>query len=696
MPGQYTNPVDLVFSQPPVSGMPLDLVFGQTDVVAPQPILASVQATLANTLAAAMLAGPVVPGSTAGSVDLVFSQQPNTGMPLDLVFGLTDAALLPPILARAQATLANTLSAAFVAAPPTLVAAFAQLANTLVVTAAAVYDNRVTHWLDVRPAAPHNRAVSSTSQASSGWAISTSQRAAPPLAWHVATAKRASITAPADTAYPMLLAAGAPWALAAAQHVAAASAFQKAVAQTVFTAGSFAQAQRRAVQAVAPLQAGIFKAYYRSAAWQAGILWQRPINALAGASLFISAVSAAARWQTATGARPGLPVLPPLPPIVITGDLLFECPALGSMPLELVFGAHPCGGLQQAAFYSINPARFYMTTHYLMAELVSNGAAVPLYDCTLSADVGSFAWQFSASGPESLFAQLAPAAGPGTALPQLLQITLDGLRWVFLVESLKRAHTFGKRSVSISGRSQTALVGAPWLRDAAFNNLGAATAQQLAGQAVDLSGVAVDWGITDWLVPADAWSFNGSVLAAVQAIAEAAGGYLQSHRSAPTLQVRHPYPPRPDGSTGGPWNWGTGAADVALAPDAIITSAIDRRDGADINAVYVSGTSQGVLALIKRAGTAGDKLAAMQTNGLITAADAAQQRGLATLGKAGPQHAISLELPVLTGAGQPGVIDVGSLVQVNDATIWRGRVRSVSVNAAMPTARQTITLERHL
>jgi hypothetical protein len=640
-----------------------------------------------------------VPGPYTNPVELVFSQQPVTGMPVGLVFGQTDVVALPPILAEVQATLANTLTAAIRAAPTTRVAAFAELANTLVATAAAVYDNRVTNWLDVRSAVPHNTGIGSSSLAASSWAISTSQRVITAIAWQAAAGQAVNVAATIATAYPVQLHAAVAFGPAAAQHAGAASVFQEAIANIVFARSSFEVARQLAAQTTERLQTGIFKAQQRTASWQPGRFQQRPLKAPSGASLVIRSLTAAGRWQTATGARPGrasLPVVPPLPPIVITGDVLFECPSIGSMPLELVFGFHPCGGLQQAAFYSIYPARFYMTTHNLTAQRLADGAAVPLYDCTLSADVGSFAWQFSASGPESLFAQLAPATGPDSAVPQLLQITLDGLVWVFLVESLKRVHSFGRRSVSISGRSQTALIGAPWVRDIAFNNTVDSTAQQLADQAVDLSGVLVDWGITDWLVPASAWSYTGSTLAAVQAIAEAAGGYLQSHRSAPTLQVRHPYPPRPDGSSGGPWNWGAGAADVALAPDAIITSSIDRRDGADINAVYASGTSQGVLALIKRAGTAGDKLAAMQTDALITAAEAAQQRGLSILGPAGPKHAISLDLPVLTGAGQPGVIDVGSLVQVNDATPWRGRVRSVSVNAAMPTARQTISLERHL
>ena len=117
---------------------------------------------------------------------------------------------------------------------------------------------------------------------------------------------------------------------------------------------------------------------------------------------------------------------------------------------------------------------------------------------------------------------------------------------------------------------------------------------------------------------------------------------------------------------------------------------------ADINGVYVTGTTQGVNAFVRRAGTQGDKLAAQQTDPLIVHQDAAMQRGLAVLGKGGTRYDVSLELPILTGANQPGVIDVGHLVQVNDPTPWRGRVRSVSVSHDWPKARQTIVLERHL
>lgn len=348
---------------------------------------------------------------------------------------------------------------------------------------------------------------------------------------------------------------------------------------------------------------------------------------------------------------------------------------------------------------AILPARVYMTVHNVYAQLLPSMANVPIFDATLSADVGSFAWNFSANGPESLFTQLARTS----ALPVQIKLVIDGLAWVFLVETRRRTHSFGKHSVSITGRSVTALTGAPWVRDSSYTNGADMTAQQIAANALDLSGVALDWGITDWLVPTGAWSHTGSRLSAVQRVAEAAGGYLQSHRSLPTLQVRHPYPLLPGGVPGGPWNWGSVAVDIELAGDAVITSLKEDKDGPDVDAVYITGTNQGVVALVKRTGTAGAKLASMQADALITHVDAATQRGLSILGTAGAKEHVTLELPVLTGSGQPGVIDVGRLVQVNELSPWRGRVRSIEVsctskggNEPISRVRQSATLERYL
>lgn len=405
-------------------------------------------------------------------------------------------------------------------------------------------------------------------------------------------------------------------------------------------------------------------------------------------------------WQTGRAVPPGREVWPPVdpsvrPPREINTHLVFACPPWLGGPVHLVFG-RVCGAPPgpQAGFV-ILPARFYMAVHSLVAHRLPDLTEIPIYDLSLSADAGSFGWSFNASAPVSAFDALAPSSG----LPAQVRFTLDGLPFAFVVDSLQRSEEFGRRSVRFAGRSITALLARPYARETSRGNAGAAaTAQQLAEQALDTTGVTLDWGLTDWLVPAGAWSHSGTPLAAVQAIVEAAGGYLQSHRSAAQLLARHPYPELAGGLPGGPWNWYAPGVvpDVDLAPDAIITSAIERRDGPAINGVYVSGTTQGVLALVKRTGSAADQLASLVTDPLITAQEVALQRGLSVLGAAGPKHLVTLDLPVLTGSGQPGVLDVGQLVQVNTATPWRGRVRSVGVNARMPSVRQSVQIERHL
>ena len=411
-------------------------------------------------------------------------------------------------------------------------------------------------------------------------------------------------------------------------------------------------------------------------------------------------------WGTGGAAQHGRSVRPPVPPPPwvnpATPHLVFMCPPLAAP--ALVFGSVPCSGVLpsgDSAFF-ILPARFYMTSHTLHAQRLPDLVDLPIYDATVAADAGSFCWSFTANGPARLLQLLEPVDG----LPQQLRLTLDGIPFTFVLDSISRNHSFGKTGISLSGRSVTALAGDPFLRSSSRTNSSPITAQQLALDVLTGTGLDLDWGIgagalsngglIDWLVPTSAFSHIGTPLDAVQTIINAAGGYAQSHRSEPILLARHPYGQRVGDVSGAPWAWGMGSADVELAADAVITDSLERRDGADINAVYVSGTTHGVLAQVKRTGTAGDKLAQLVTDALITHTDAARQRGLSILGKAGAQYNVRIELPVLTGTNQPGIIDVGQLVQINTAQPWRGRVRAVSVNANMPIMRQTITLERHL
>ena len=112
------------------------------------------------------------------------------------------------------------------------------------------------------------------------------------------------------------------------------------------------------------------------------------------------------------------------------------------------------------------------------------------------------------------------------------------------------------------------------------------------------------------------------------------------------------------------------------------------------NRVFVSGQGAGVLGQVTRAGTAGDVLAPMVTDALITDIAAARQRAISIFGATGRSLDVSLSLPVLPATG---VIQPGTCVQYADGAATRkGLVRSVSVQVSgQVSVLQTIGVEVH-
>jgi len=616
---------------------------------------------------------------------LVFTRARYTGGPIALVFGATGGSV-PPEVSAATAVGTGVLGG-------------------INGQGLALYDNRTPLRASTSAGLRHQQARPAGAQAANGSGPGVPTPWTGGIHWTPASASGQRFAAPWLGTDPRAgqSAARHQQARPAADQMAA----RHQSAEQIAAQAAARQQQARAHTATAelPHQVAAIAAARQIAAALAAALQAHRQAASGYQRAAISGRDLRAPWQQARAVPPGREAWPPeipepIEPRVIDLRLVFECPPLapGAAP-ALIFGRvcylPPVG---PGAPYYILPARYYMAVHSLTAHRLPDETQIPIYDVSLSADVGSFGWSLSASAPVGAFEALAPAGG----LPVQLRVTLDGLAFRFVVDGLQRQEAFGSRSVRISGRSPSALLAAPLARETARTNTAARTAQQLALEALDLSGFALDWGLTDWLVPAGAWSHSGTPLAAVQAIVGAAGGYLQSHRSALTLLARHPYPERPAAVgggllAGGPWSWAQAVPDLELAPDALLVTGIERADGPAVNAVYASGTTQGVLARVRRTGTAGDLLAPLVTDPLITAAEAARQRGIAVVGAAGAKQRVTLELPVLTGAGQPGVLDVGQLVQVNAAQPWRGMVRAVSASAAHGgQVRQSVQIERDM
>ena len=401
------------------------------------------------------------------------------------------------------------------------------------------------------------------------------------------------------------------------------------------------------------------------------------------------------RYQQSWPPRPGIwtpPIAPPSPgPCYVPGlpvRLVFVDPFDASLPARLVFqcdGKAP-GPQPEPGVVVVPVRRVYIVINSIILTRVSDGMPLPTESFGLSIDVDSWTWQWSASLQVHMRQHLAPVAGE----PVRVQATINGVPYRLAVESISQDRSFGKERVSVRGRGIAAVLDAPYAPTLNFGNTADRTAQQLMQDALTVNGVgigwAVNWGLQDWLVPAGAWSHQGSYISAINQIASAAGGYVQPHATEQTLRILPRYPHKP-------WEWGAAAPDVQLPSDVVSVEGIEWTTKPAYNRVHVSGQAQGVLAEVTRAGTAGNIVAPMVTDALITHADAARQRALAVLADTGAQARVQLTLPVLA---ETGLILPGKLLRYTDGSKQRtGIVRASSLSWAMPTMRQTLQLETH-
>lgn len=383
------------------------------------------------------------------------------------------------------------------------------------------------------------------------------------------------------------------------------------------------------------------------------------------------------------------PVVPPfdpcyLPPAGDEVDLLFSG---GYVPNTALFyicerhGTAPGGGQVIVPIRSV-----YVVLNNVTLRRVDGDIYLPALSLSLSIDADSWTWGFNASLPATSLANVMPEDGPVE-----LEANINGTLYRLLAEKLSRERTFNQATIRVSGRGKSALLAGPYSPVLSFVNDEARTAQQLLADVLTFNGVPIgwdiDWQITDWTVPTGAFNVRGTYIEGLNAVVGAAGAYLQPHPTAQTLRVLPRY-------ILAPWDWGL------ITPDFVLPSALATQEGIDwvekplYNRVFVSGTSQGVLGQVTRAGTAGDLVAPMVTDALITQAAAARQRGTSILSDTGQQAQVRLRLPVLP---ETGVIEPGKFVRYEDGSdIWFGVVRATALDASLPELWQTITLETHL
>lgn len=328
----------------------------------------------------------------------------------------------------------------------------------------------------------------------------------------------------------------------------------------------------------------------------------------------------------------------------------------------------------------------YYVANSFSLVLAATGQPLHALDFSASLDVDSWCWGWSARIPASQLDLVRAELGDAVELIA----TVNGTPLRLVVERLARDRQFANATLRISGRGRAAWLAEPFAPVQSRRNDETRTAQQLLVDALTYNSVPIGWGVdwqlSDWLVPAGAWSHTGSYIEAALRIAEAGGGYVQAHDTAQTLRILPRYPALP-------WAWAEQIPDIALPEDVVTVEGIEWQDKAPYNAVYVAGGESGRLDRIRRAGTAGELTAPTIVDPLATAPEMTRARGGVVLADSGRQAQITLKLPVMSPVG---VIRPGQLVQYTEqGQTHLGLSRAVSLDVGLPEIWQTVRIETH-
>ena len=403
-------------------------------------------------------------------------------------------------------------------------------------------------------------------------------------------------------------------------------------------------------------------------------------------------------WQAAGHTPPGISPRPPAPqqrppwcyephlPI----DLRFVTDERA--PLALLFICERDGGGTHPelppATVVVLPRRSTIVINTIEIRRVDSQELLPSEAFSMTIDRSSWTWQWSATFDRCARDAVAPGSD---GAPVVLEVRINGQPFRLLAERVGRSVRFPERLVKVSGRARIALLDAPSAAPQNFGNTEACTAQQLMEQVLTINGVglgwAVDWQLTDWVVPGNVWSHYGPWITALADIAGSVGGYLQPHDTEPVVRVLPGWP--------APWwEWDTATPDLELPAGIAEVEETEWIDKPLYDRVFVSGEAGGILGQYTRQGMAGTVLRPQVVHPLITDPAAARQRATAELADSGRLINQTLTMMVLP---ETGIIKPGTLLRYtdDDGAPRLGLVRGAAINWAWPALTQTIQVEGH-
>lgn len=392
---------------------------------------------------------------------------------------------------------------------------------------------------------------------------------------------------------------------------------------------------------------------------------------------------------------PGIDPEPVRPPYIGTGALNFCCKQAAVDPLNVVlnFSDDPCCGEKTPDQPDNKKVYFIMNEGYL--KRVSDNQSIEVKSLNLSIDRDSWCWSFSASLP---FTEESKVNTDDEYIE--VELGLNGFIWRFLIESNTSNQQFASTDIQVKGRSVTAML-AEEAGTRSYNQTISASSVQLAQAELEritlATPFALDWSLVDqtgWNVPANAWSYMDlTPVKAIQEIAEGAGGFVSSHMSERKLLIQSRY-------SYAPWEWAGLTPEISVPFNLVLTRAREKDFKPEYNAVTVSAENTGIQAVVKREGTAGDKMAPPAVTPFINSEQPARTMARAELSKYGKKRMYQDTIPLHP---EIGVILPSKMIgmQDKDLSVWNGHTYGTAITANWDgdnglKIRQTFTVERYI
>ncbi|MEG1234655.1 MAG: hypothetical protein RSE18_12560, partial [Acinetobacter sp.] len=174
---------------------------------------------------------------------------------------------------------------------------------------------------------------------------------------------------------------------------------------------------------------------------------------------------------------------------------------------DLNFDVDPCQ--IRSPIPSIQNRQWWYILNSLSVTRLDNGEKINVLDGNYSTDRSRWCWSYSLSVPAIEISKLEPIAGQ----PVILKIMVNGFEHHMMLENRNRSRRFAQETYSLSGRSQTALLDAPYAPTRSFLQENERTARQLCQAELDRvnSNIQLNWQLIDelsWILPINSLSYS--------------------------------------------------------------------------------------------------------------------------------------------------------------------------------------------